>query len=144
MHPNGSSVLTVRLEPPTSRLVRGANHCATSPLITHDWKLASPFQKLQSEIDMLESSLETAHATIKALQSQLPQGSNDDVLIQQVCYWLRAIVVYTDWGVLLWILTEGCCCGYFFYLGMNIGTLSLSTCYIICFVGVTLIYSYFF
>ena len=32
----GSSVLTVRLEPPTTRLaelVRGANHCATSPHI---------------------------------------------------------------------------------------------------------------
>ena len=35
-NPSGSSVLTVRFELPTSRLaeqIRGANHCATSPLI---------------------------------------------------------------------------------------------------------------
>lgn len=42
------------------------------------------FQKLQSEIEMLESSLETAHATIKALQSQLPEGTDQSSMIKQV------------------------------------------------------------
>ena len=34
---------------------------------------------------MLESSLATAHATIKTLQAQLPEGVGDNKLVQQVC-----------------------------------------------------------
>jgi hypothetical protein len=33
---------------------------------------------------MLESSLATAHATIKTLQAQLPEGASDDALVKQV------------------------------------------------------------
>ncbi|KAL5262069.1 hypothetical protein ACHWQZ_G007682 [Mnemiopsis leidyi] len=40
--------------------------------------------KLTSEITMLESSLATAHATIKTLQAQLPEGAGDNKLVQQV------------------------------------------------------------
>ena len=56
-------------------------HCVRYKFING---VSNVFQKLQSEIEMLESSLETAHATIKALQSQFPEGTNDDTLIQQV------------------------------------------------------------
>ncbi|XP_063674542.1 putative leucine-rich repeat-containing protein DDB_G0290503 isoform X14 [Bolinopsis microptera] len=40
--------------------------------------------KLSSEISMLESSLATAHSTIKTLQAQLPEGASDSILIKQV------------------------------------------------------------
>ena len=53
-HPSRSSVLTVRLEPPTPRLAEllcSANHCATSSTITYAARVTkqSPIVRIKAE-----------------------------------------------------------------------------------------------
>eukprot|EP00116_Pleurobrachia_bachei_P007944 sb/3468206/ len=63
---------------------RSAEIRSASDLENADARHKSVKQKLQREVEMLENSLETAHATIKTLQSQLPGGADADAIVKQV------------------------------------------------------------